>query len=118
MTFDYTIGVGTIIEIATSGAGIAGMWFTMRERVAQLTKRDEAQEKQHEENQRRLSSLELQIARDCVKTDDFRRLEDRILAKFEKVEHTVNNASLRMVGTVKDMLRDILPPRGTRGSGE
>ncbi len=39
-----------------------------------------------------MRAIELQIAKECVKVDDFRRLEDRMTNRFEKVEHTINNS--------------------------
>ncbi|WP_158810257.1 hypothetical protein [Beijerinckia sp. L45] len=125
MAFDSNFGVQAIIEIAIPLVGVVGTYFTFRERLSSLIKRYEDQEKrddvqnkaqkdQHDDNLKRFASIELQIARDCVKIDDFRRLEDRISEKFEKVEHTVNNAGVRTVGMVRDMLRDVLPPRSPR----
>lgn len=118
MTMDSAIDVKTIVEIAVPIIGFIGVWFTSRERLNQLWKKSEGQEKQHDENQKRLSAIELQIARDCVKTDDFRRLEDRFVSKFEKLEHSVNNNAFKVAGMVKDMLRDVLPARTGRGAEE
>ena len=121
MTFDEHVGLGAVIEIIMLGIGIVGGWFTLKAVVKATIKELDALQrrfdsdaeknaKQHDDNQRDIAEIKLQIARDTVKIEDFRRLEDRISTKFEKVEHTVNNASLKTVALVKDLFRDVLPP--------
>ena len=61
-----------------------------------------------------MGAIEISIAKDCVKVDDFRRLEDRMTNRFEKVEHTINNSALKTVQAVKEAVRDMLPSRGAR----
>ena len=125
MSFDEHVGLGAIIEIILIVAGLIGGWWTMKlslkatiEKLAELRKRfDDDSSKnalQHEENQKRMASMDLQIARDCVKIDDFRRLEDRFSTRFDKIEHAVNNAGMKTAGIVEDALRKVLGSRGAR----
>ena len=123
MNFDPTIGLGSIITIVLGSIGGVGGYFTLKglvnatvEGLAKLQARFEAESaknsNQHEGNLTRMSAIELQIARECVKQDDFRRLDERMTARFEKVEHTINNSATKTVQAVKDAVRDMLPPRG------
>ena len=122
MTFDPTIGLGSVITIVLFGVGGVGGYYTLKALVnatvdsvsklqARIESDGEKNSKQHEGNLARMSAIELQIARDCVKQDDFRRLDERMTARFEKVEHTINNSASKTVQAVKDAVRDMLPPR-------
>lgn len=112
MNFEPNIGLGSIIGIIVSALGMAGVWFTMKERLNQLWERSKDQDKQHEENQKRMAAFELQIAKDCVQVEDFRRFEIKLDARFEKVEHTVNNSATKTVQALREALKDMLPARG------
>ena len=114
MSFDPTIGLGSIITVIVLGAGMIGTWATFSVKMNELWERMKKGDTQHEQNQTRMGAIELQIAKDCVKVEDFRRLEDRMTAKFEKVEHTVNNSAAKTVQAVREVVRDMLPPRGGR----
>ncbi len=109
MTFDPTIGLGSIITLVVLGAGIIGTWATFKSKLDDLWARMQKGDVQHEQNQARMGAIELQIAKECVKVDDFRRLEDRMTNRFEKVEHTINNSALKTVQAVKEAVRDMLP---------
>ena len=115
MTFEPTIGLGSVIGIVVTLLGVAGVWFTMKERLNQLWERAKEQDKQHDENQKRMATFELQIAKDCVQVEDFRRFEDKQEQRFLKIEHTVNNSAAKTVQSVKEALRDMLPARDARG---
>ena len=120
MNFDPTIGLGSIITIALGAVGGIGGYFTLRALVAatvdglaKLQAKFEAESaknaSQHDANVSRMTGIELQIAKECVKVDDFRRLEDRMTTRFEKVEHTVNTSATKTVAAVREALRDMLP---------
>lgn len=112
MTFEPTIGLGAVLEIVLTLLGVAGIWFTSKERLSQLWSRAQEQEKQHDENQKRMAGIELQIARECVQVGDFRRFEDKLELRFKSVEHAVNNSALKTVAAVKEAVRDVVSPRG------
>ena len=125
MNFDPTIGLGSIITIVLGSIGGVGGFFTLKALVnatvdglAKLQTRFEAESArngtQHESNVGRMAAIELQIARECVKQDDFRRLDERMTSRFEKVEHTINNSASKTTQAVKDAIREMLPPRGAR----
>ena len=122
MNFDPTIGLGSIITIVLGTIGGVGGYFTLKalvnatvEGLAKLQARFETESarnaSQHDSNVSRMGAIELQIARDCVKQDDFRRLDERMNTRFEKVEHTINNSATKTVAAVKEAVRDMLPPR-------
>ena len=123
MSFDPTIGLGSIITIVLGLVGGVGTFFTLKALVnatidglAKLQMRFETESAknagQHDTNVARMTSIELQIAKECVRQDDFRRLEERMNGRFEKVEHTVNTSATKTVQAVKEAVRDMLPVRG------
>lgn len=125
LNFDNHFGLGAVIEIILLGCGLVGGWVTMKvmqkvilEQLAKLQIDVVADRKtnadKHEENQKHLTAIDLQIARECVKIDDFRRLEERFATKFEKMEHVVRNAGMSTAGAIKDALRDVLRQREGR----
>jgi hypothetical protein len=109
MTFDPTIGLGSAILLIVTLFGGTGVWWTMRNRMDQLWDRSSSGAQQHEENQKRMTAIEMQIVRDCVKVEDFRRLEDRMNGRFEKVEHAVNNSATKTVQGFREAIRDLVP---------
>ncbi len=114
MNFDPTIGLGSIITVVVLGAGLIGTWATFKSRLDDLWERMKKGDVQHEQNQARMGAIELSIAKECVKVDDFRRLEDRMTTRFEKVEHTVNTSATKTVAAVREALRDMMPSKGGR----
>ncbi len=115
MNFDPTIGLGSIITIVVLGAGIVGTWATFKSKLDDLWERMKKGDAQHDQNQTRMGAIELQIAKECVKVEDFRRLEDRMNTRFDKVEHTVNNSASKTTQAVKEAFRDMLPVKGGQG---
>ncbi len=125
MSFDNHFGLGAIVEILVLLLGLAGGWATLKvtqkvtlEQLKTLgdgIKDDrERNDRQHEDNLRRFQDIDRQIARDCVKMDDFRRLDDRFTTKMEKLEHVIRNVGMNTAGAVKDALREVLNQRGGR----
>ena len=109
MTFDPTVGLGSAILLVVTLFGGTGVWWTLKNRMDELWERSKSGAQQHEENQKRMAAIEMQIVRDCVKVEDFRRLEDRMTARFEKVEHAVNNSATKTVQAVREAIRDMSP---------
>ena len=123
MNFDNHFGLGAIVEIVLLICGLAGGWATLKvtqkvtlEQIKTLgdgIKDDrERNDRQHEENLRRFQALDSQIARECVKIDDFRRLDDRFTTKMEKLEHVIRNVGMTTAGAIKDAMREVLGQRG------
>lgn len=120
MSFDTTFGLRETIELSGFIFGGGGAWATLRAVVRntadklralsdRFDKDAEKNEAQHEENTKLLGELRLQVARECVHNDEFRRFDDRLEVRLKSLEHSLNNNATKMEKIVRDALRDTLP---------
>ncbi len=121
--FDDRIGIGAIIEIVLTFGGLVGGWFTLKAVVGAAVEKlgalqgkfDEEvarNSRQHDENRDRASTLELQMTREYVSKEEFRRFDDKLQTRFERVEAAVNNSANKTIESVKDAVREMLNHRG------
>ncbi len=125
MTFDSHFGLGAVVEIAILLCTLAGGWATLKamqkfalEKLKEQKEAADADRKknegQHEQNTERFRRLELKIADECLKKDDFKDFEKRFDAKISGIEHTVANAAAKAAGLIIDTMRLGGAHRGTR----
>ena len=105
MTFDSTVNLEGLVAIVVPLVGVITLWATSRERLSQLWKHVEEQERQHEENQKRLGALELQMEREFVKKDDLTAVERRIREEFRTSFHDLKQVLQTWSGVLGDRAR-------------
>ena len=118
MTFDSSIGLGSVLVMVTMIVGGLGAFFTLRGDSKETSKRVADLEGCHSRLDARFNAFELSVAKDAKDyvnrndlKDGLREVEGRLGKRLDDVEHTVRNSATKMVGELKDMIRD-RPMRG------
>ena len=115
MNFDEHVGLGAVIDIVVLVAGLIGGWVTMKfslkatiEKLTDLKMGVDEDRKrggqQHEQNVSEISSIKLQIEKECLKKDDFREFEGRFNQKVKDIEHAANGAAMKAAELIARML--------------
>ena len=125
MTFDPTIGLGSILVMITLFAGGVGAFYSLKGDAKEAGTRVGSLEAQHAKVSKQLSDLELQVARDAKDyvnrndlKDGLKEVEARLGKRMDDIEHTVRNSATKMAGELREMIRDLVPRRAERDRGE
>ena len=107
MNWEAFVGSGVALGLAVLGQWISAVKLGTRLDV-------EGREKDRRLNDSEADRKELrkridEIGAEAVKRGDFERFDDKVAARFDKIEHAVNNGALKSAQVVKDALRDMLP---------
>ncbi|MGI3901217.1 MAG: hypothetical protein ACRYGP_13965 [Janthinobacterium lividum] len=118
MSFDSSIGLGSILIMITMVVGGLGAFFTLRGDSKETGKRVSELEAAHDRLGTRFNAFELSVAKDAKDyvnrvdlKEGLKEVEGRLGKRLDDVEHTVRNSATRMVGELKDVIRND-PRRG------
>ena len=100
MNINPDVSIGDIVAVAAPVVGAIALWATFRERVGQLWTRSAEQERQHEENQKRFTSLELQMERDFVKKNDLAAVEERLGKRMDTALHDLKGVMTQFIAAL------------------
>ena len=117
MTFDTTIGLGSLLVIATMVIGGLGAWFTLKAEYKDSAKRVAVLEGRTDGIERELSAHKLHISESYVKRDDLKSLEDRlgklldgmingVGKRMDVVEHQLRNIDTRIMSVLNIKARE------------
>ncbi len=100
MNFDPSLNLEGIVAVVVPVVGMIALWATSRERLGQLWKQAEQQERQHEENQKRFTSLEISMERDFVKKNDLAAVEERLGKRMDTALHDLKGVMTQFIAAL------------------